>query len=167
MRSVNVAKLKDRCSEYLKVAKRGEEVIIRERSLPVAKLVPFRAEDTSEEDLLLVAAGKMRLLQQSFDAKRLSRLPAAKVKGNKAVKALLATGKGGGETRGSVLRQQRSCTALRAGIFQSPCTTATEYTRRGVRDGGIGRCTSGFGRDAGYDEAYGLEAGVAAVDSFV
>jgi len=90
MRSVNVAKLKDRLSEYLAVAKRGEEVIIRDRNLPVAKLVPFKAEGASEEELLLVAAGKMRLAEKKLDVKRLSRMPAGRVKGNKAVEALLA-----------------------------------------------------------------------------
>jgi prevent-host-death family protein len=90
MRSVNVAKLKDRLSEYLKMAKRGEEVIIRERNLPIAKLVPFEAGDASEEELRLVAEGKMRLPKVKFDAKKFDRMPAGKVKGNKAIEALLA-----------------------------------------------------------------------------
>ena len=90
MRSVNVAKLKDRLSEYLGVAKRGEEVIIRDRNLPVAKLVPFRAEGASEQELLLVAAGKMRLAKAEFDEKKLGPVPRRRLKGNKAVEALLA-----------------------------------------------------------------------------
>jgi antitoxin (DNA-binding transcriptional repressor) of toxin-antitoxin stability system len=90
MRSVNIAKLKDRLSEYITVAKRGEEVIIREWNLPVAKLVPFQAEGATEEELLLVAAGKMRLPKAKFDAKKFHRMPAGRVKGNKAVEALLA-----------------------------------------------------------------------------
>jgi prevent-host-death family protein len=44
MRSVNVAELKNRLSKYLTFAKGGEEVVIRDRNLPVAKLVPFSAE---------------------------------------------------------------------------------------------------------------------------
>ena len=90
MRSVNVAKLKDRLSEYLGFAKNGEEIIIRDRNLPVAKLVPFKAENASEEELLLVAAGKMRLPKGKFDAKKFDRMPAGRVKGNKAIEALLA-----------------------------------------------------------------------------
>jgi prevent-host-death family protein len=90
MRSVNVARLKDRLSEYLRMARNGEEVIIRDRNLPVAKLVPFQAEGASEEDLLLVAAGKMRLPRAKFNAKKFNRMPAGRVKGNKAVQALLA-----------------------------------------------------------------------------
>jgi antitoxin (DNA-binding transcriptional repressor) of toxin-antitoxin stability system len=38
MRSVNVAELKNRLSKYLSFAKGGEEVVIRDRKLPVAKL---------------------------------------------------------------------------------------------------------------------------------
>jgi prevent-host-death family protein len=90
MRSVNVAKLKDRLSEYLSMAKRGEEVVIRERNLPVAKLVPFHAENATDQELLLVAEGKMRLPKVELDMKRLWRIPTGKVKGNKAIDALLA-----------------------------------------------------------------------------
>jgi len=90
MRSVNVAELKNRLSKYLTFAKGGEEVVIRDRNLPVAKLVPFTAEDASEQDLLLVAAGKMRLPQTRLDVKKLSRIPTGRVTGNKAVKAVVA-----------------------------------------------------------------------------
>lgn len=38
MRSVNVAELKNRLSKYLRFAKGGEGVVIRDRNLPVAKL---------------------------------------------------------------------------------------------------------------------------------
>ncbi len=44
MRSVNIAELKNRLSRYLTFAKGGEEIIIRDRNLPVAKLVPFSGE---------------------------------------------------------------------------------------------------------------------------
>ncbi len=41
MRSVNVAELKNQLSKYLTFAKSGDEIIIRDRNVPVAKLVPF------------------------------------------------------------------------------------------------------------------------------
>src|SRR5277367_3945053 len=47
MRSVNVAELKNKLSAYLTFAKAGEEIIIRERNRPVAKLSPFVAGDAS------------------------------------------------------------------------------------------------------------------------
>ena len=58
MVSVNVAELKNRLSKYLAFVKGGEEIVIRDRNLPVAKLVPFSADESSEEELLLVAAGE-------------------------------------------------------------------------------------------------------------
>src|SRR5260370_1643295 len=36
------------------------EVVIRDRNLPVAKLVPFSAEGADDQELMLVAAGKLR-----------------------------------------------------------------------------------------------------------
>jgi len=89
MRSVNVAELKNRLSKYLTFAKGGEEVVIRDRNLPVAKLVPFSAEDAGEQELLLVAAGKMRLPKARLDVKELLKIPTGRVAGNKAVQAVL------------------------------------------------------------------------------
>ncbi|MGC0773096.1 MAG: hypothetical protein WB543_09180 [Candidatus Acidiferrum sp.] len=90
MRSVNVAKLKDQLSKYLTFAKSGEEVVIRDRNLPVAKLVPFTAEGADEQELSLVAAGKLRLPIERLDIKALLKIPTGTVEGNKAVEALLA-----------------------------------------------------------------------------
>lgn len=90
MRSVNVAELKNSLSKYLRFAKRGEEIIIRDRNLPVAKLVPFHAEGLDEEELRLVAEGKMRLPEIELDPDEFAKLPLARVAGNDAVRALLA-----------------------------------------------------------------------------
>jgi antitoxin (DNA-binding transcriptional repressor) of toxin-antitoxin stability system len=90
MRTVNVAKLKDQLSRYLTFAKSGEEVVIRERNLPVAKLVPFSAEDADAQELTLVAAGKLRLPRVRLDLKELLRVPTGTVKGNKAIQAVTA-----------------------------------------------------------------------------
>jgi antitoxin (DNA-binding transcriptional repressor) of toxin-antitoxin stability system len=88
MRSVNVAELKDQLSKYLTFAKGGEEVVIRDRNLPVAKLVPFSAESADEQELKLVAAGKMRLPKARLNVKRLSKIPTGSVVGNKAIQAV-------------------------------------------------------------------------------
>jgi len=75
MRSVNIAELKNRLSRYLTFAKGGEEIIIRDRNLPVAKLVPFFGDEGSEDELLLVAAGKMRLPKTPVRVEELLRIP--------------------------------------------------------------------------------------------
>ena len=90
MRSVNVAELKDRLSKYLKFAKGGEEVVIRDRNLPVAKLVPFSAEGADEQELKLVAAGKLRLPKARLDVKQLLKISTGRVAGNKAIQAIAA-----------------------------------------------------------------------------
>ncbi len=89
MRSVNVAELKNRLSTYLTYAKSGEVVIIRDRNLPVAKLIPFAADDASEEELALVAAGAMRLPEKPLDLDQLWKMPKATVSGNAATQAVL------------------------------------------------------------------------------
>ena len=90
MRTVNVAELKNSLSKYLTFAKAGEEVVIRERNLPVAKLIPFAPGDAADQELLLVAAGKLRLPAVRLDVRQLSKIRTGSVKGNKAIRALLA-----------------------------------------------------------------------------
>jgi len=89
MVSVNVAELKNRLSKYLTFVKGGEEIVIRDRNLPVAKLVPFTSADSSEEELLLVAAGKMRLPKASVKVGDLLKIPTGKVEGSDGVQTLL------------------------------------------------------------------------------
>ncbi len=90
MHSVNIAKLKNSLSKYISFARNGEEVVIRDRNLPVAKLVPFIAEDADDLDLTLVAAGKMRLPKSTLDTKKLLKIPTGKVTGRRATQALLS-----------------------------------------------------------------------------
>ncbi len=89
MRSVNIAELKNQLSKYLAFAKEGEEIVIRDRNLPVAKLVPFSAAEASEEELLLVASGKMRLPKEPLNVEELLKIRTGRVSGNEAVHALL------------------------------------------------------------------------------
>ena len=89
MRSVNVAELKNQLSKYLTFARSGEEIIIRDRNLPVAKLIPFSAGDASDEELLLVAAGKMRLPKESADLETLLKVPLGRTMDREVTRALL------------------------------------------------------------------------------
>jgi antitoxin (DNA-binding transcriptional repressor) of toxin-antitoxin stability system len=86
-RSVNVA---ERLSKHISFAKGGEEVVIRDRHLPVAKLVPFSAEGADDQELMLVAAGKLRLPSVRLDVKELFEDSDGKVTGNRAIQAVLA-----------------------------------------------------------------------------
>jgi antitoxin (DNA-binding transcriptional repressor) of toxin-antitoxin stability system len=90
MRSVSVAELKNHLCKYLTVVKHGEEVVIRERDLPVAKLTPFSTEAADRHDLLLASDGTPRLPCTRFNLKGFLKMPTPRVGGHKAVRALLA-----------------------------------------------------------------------------
>lgn len=43
MKSVKIAELKDRLSEHLRAVERGHEVIVTDRSRPIARIMPIAA----------------------------------------------------------------------------------------------------------------------------
>jgi prevent-host-death family protein len=69
MIAVNIAELKNRLSAYLQQVRAGEEIVIRDRNLPVAKLVPLSPAEASAEEFALVAAGKLILPAEELDEK--------------------------------------------------------------------------------------------------
>lgn len=89
MRSVNIAELKNSLSKYVTFAREGEEIVIRDRNLPVAKLVPFSTDEASDEDLLLVAAGLMRMPQEPLKISELLKIATGTVSSNAGIQALL------------------------------------------------------------------------------
>ena len=67
MKSVNIAELKNRLSSYLTEVKAGEEILVRDRNLPIARIVPL-AQNSGDDDLLVLAAqGKLRLGEGTMD----------------------------------------------------------------------------------------------------
>ena len=71
MKSVNIAELKNRLSAYLNDVKAGEEILVRDRDQPVARIVPLaRSRHDDEELLALASQGKVRLgegiVEESF-----------------------------------------------------------------------------------------------------
>ena len=67
MKSVNIGTLKNELSAYLRYVRAGEEVIVRDRNVPVARIVPFRAADLTEEEAELVAKGILKLPEKEMD----------------------------------------------------------------------------------------------------
>jgi prevent-host-death family protein len=67
MRSVNIAELKNRLSAYLQHVRAGEEIVIRDRNLPVAKLVPLSGADVASDELALAASGELLLPRETLD----------------------------------------------------------------------------------------------------
>lgn len=60
MRSANIAELRNRLTQYLREVRAGEEIIVRDRQRPIAKIVPFTVEDDDADDAALIAGGLMR-----------------------------------------------------------------------------------------------------------
>jgi len=66
MRSANIGVLKNQLSAYLKFVRNGEEVIVCDRNVPIARILPLTAaggtdepEDYAAEEARLIAAGIM------------------------------------------------------------------------------------------------------------
>jgi prevent-host-death family protein len=67
--AVNIAELKSRLSAYLQRVRAGEEIMIRDRDQPVAKLIPL-LPSASTEELDLVASGDLLLPSHRLNAKK-------------------------------------------------------------------------------------------------
>lgn len=81
MKTANIAELKNHLSRYLAEVKRGGEVLVSDRNVPFAKIVPLKNTDNYDaEELELVAKGVMTLpeeeLPESFWEEELPDLPA-------------------------------------------------------------------------------------------
>lgn len=90
MRVVNVAELKNRLSRYLREVRGGEEILIRARDVPIAKIVPLSStDDLDAERMALIAAGLLRpgkgKLPNSF-----WKMPAPRIPLKRLVEAIVA-----------------------------------------------------------------------------
>src|ERR1035438_9099406 len=75
--SVNVTELRSRLSTYLNKARNGEEVLIRDRNLVIAKLVPLsRVEDFGGGLLELAGQGLVLFPEKRLDLKAFFAMPA-------------------------------------------------------------------------------------------
>jgi len=70
MRTVNISDLKARLSAHIQLVREGQEVLVCDHNRPVARIVPIRLEDQSEQEQRLVARG---LLAPPLKKRRASR----------------------------------------------------------------------------------------------
>ena len=70
VRAVRVAELKNQLSSFLHRVRAGEELLIRDRDVPIAKIVPLAGDEMDLDEVSLVASGQMILPKKQFDAKR-------------------------------------------------------------------------------------------------
>jgi len=89
MRTVNIGDLKNQLSSYLQLVRNGEEVIVRDRNLPVARILPIENAGLSDHEKRLVASGAMKLPQREMDWEAFWALPKSKVSHRAAVRAAI------------------------------------------------------------------------------
>ncbi len=91
MQAVNIAQLRGHLSTYLKRVRRGEEILIRDRETPVAKLVPLPENEVHSERMLRLAAqGLVRLPEKPMDWDAFFAMPAPDVPLEKILAAIEA-----------------------------------------------------------------------------
>jgi prevent-host-death family protein len=61
MKTVNIGTLKNKLSSYLQDVRNGEEVIVQDRKKPIARIVPIKSSDFTDEELYLASIGVMVL----------------------------------------------------------------------------------------------------------
>jgi prevent-host-death family protein len=67
MRTVNIADLKNNLSAHLERVRAGEELLVKDRNRPIARLVPLASgEDVEAEEMEMAAAGLIRLPTSSL-----------------------------------------------------------------------------------------------------
>ena len=96
MRSVNIGSLKNQLSAYLRQVRNGEEIVIRDRNVPVARIVPISEPeegDYAAEEAYLIATGQMKPALEEFDVKEFRKLPRPSVS-KRAVEEAIAWAKG-------------------------------------------------------------------------
>ncbi len=89
-RAVSIAELKNKLSAFLAEVRRGEEILVRDRSVPIARIVPLeRTAATGAEDEALAAEGKLRLPERPLPAS-FWRMPAPRLTKRRLMEALRA-----------------------------------------------------------------------------
>jgi len=73
MKAINVSELKAHLSKYLRLASRGERIVVKDRDEPVAQLGPPQGEALSWRDRLS-REGRLRLGTQDWEKLTISKL---------------------------------------------------------------------------------------------
>ena len=69
MRSTNIAELRNRLTQYLREVRAGEQIVVRDRHRPFAKIIPLTIDESAAEDNTLVASGLMRKAERPLPSR--------------------------------------------------------------------------------------------------
>jgi prevent-host-death family protein len=61
MKTANVAELKNRLSAYLQFVREGEEILVKDRNQPIARISPYKQTEQSDDERQLVASGALKM----------------------------------------------------------------------------------------------------------
>jgi antitoxin (DNA-binding transcriptional repressor) of toxin-antitoxin stability system len=89
MRTVNIGELKTHLSAYLQYVRNGEEVVVRDRDVLVARISPIRATDHAVDEASLLAAGDKKPPEKEMDWDLFWSMPRADVPHDIAVQATI------------------------------------------------------------------------------
>ena len=93
MKSVQIGELKNKLSGYLREVRKGEEIIVRDRDLPVAKIIPYVPDSIEEQERILIATGQMTPCKSTESheefLKRFRSRPAPRVSARAVIKAVI------------------------------------------------------------------------------
>ncbi|MDQ3255606.1 MAG: type II toxin-antitoxin system prevent-host-death family antitoxin [Acidobacteriota bacterium] len=90
MITVNIADLKNNLSAHLERVRAGEELLVKDRNRPIAKIVPLASgEDLDAEEMELAAMGLARLPTSNLPAS-FWRSPAPRVSLKDAIAAVVS-----------------------------------------------------------------------------
>jgi prevent-host-death family protein len=77
MKAINIAELKNNLSLYLRKVRTGEEIVVRDRNVPVARIIPWYGEQ--DDELLKLANQGLVLLGNGQIDDHFWQLPAPRV----------------------------------------------------------------------------------------
>lgn len=79
MKTVNLCDLKNQLRGYLQYVKSGEEIVIRDGRVPVARILPFRRDSGWDQEAQLVASGAIKMPEEEMDWNQFFLVPAGDV----------------------------------------------------------------------------------------
>lgn len=77
MKAINIAELKNNLSLYLRKVRTGEEIVVRDRDVVVAKIIPWHGEQ--DEELLELASQGLIVLGNGSIEENFWQMPAPPV----------------------------------------------------------------------------------------
>jgi antitoxin (DNA-binding transcriptional repressor) of toxin-antitoxin stability system len=89
MKTVNIGTLRNKLSAYLRYVRDGEEIIVRDRDVVVARILPISAPSEEDEEAHLIATGQMRPARERVDWDSFWKVPAGDVPRDVAVEAAI------------------------------------------------------------------------------